>query len=253
MELNKIYNEDCIEGMKKISDKSVDLIITDPPYEHVKGGMKSKKYNVGTWKSDSYMNEKMSDFKKEDIFNFLDVSIAKMKKVNMYIFCSKLQLAHYFDYLNKNKKLKYDLLVWDKSSADDKYSMKSSKFFTQDIEYIVRIYESGVSLNKVWNEERTKADSRYYMKRQKFKQPKGKHGTMKPVESIERFIELSSNENDIILDGFMGSGTTAIACINTNRNYIGFELDEEYYETSIKRINNHVEDKQIDLFEVMDN
>ena len=64
MELNKIYNEDCLEGMKRIPDKSVDLIITDPPYEHVKGGMKSKKYNVGTWKSDSYMNAKMSDFKK---------------------------------------------------------------------------------------------------------------------------------------------------------------------------------------------
>lgn len=239
MELNKIYNDDCLEGMKKIEDNSVDLIITDPPYEHVKGGMKSKKYNVGTWKSDSYMNEKMSDFKKEDIFNFLDVSITKMKKVNMYIFCSKLQLAHYFDYLNKNKKLKYDLLVWDKSSDDGKYSMKSSKFFTQDIEYIIRIYESGVSLNKVWNEERTKSDSRYYMKRQKFKQPKGKHGTMKPVELIERFIELSSNENDIVLDPFMGSGTTAIACLNTNRNYIGFELDEEYYNASLDRIGKH--------------
>ena len=249
MELNKIYNEDCLEGMKRIPDKSVDLIITDPPYEHVKGGMKSKKYNVGTWKSDSYMNAKMSDFKKEDIFNFLDVSIAKMNKVNMYIFCSKLQLAHYFDYLNKNKKLKYDLLVWDKSSDDDKYSMKSSKFFTQDIEYIVRIYESGVSLNKVWNEEKTKSDSRYYMKRQKFKQPKGKHGTMKPVELIERFIELSSNENDIILDGFMGSGTTAAAALNTNRRYIGFELDEEYYNVAIKRLNNHVPNKQTNLFD----
>ena len=242
MELNKIYNEDCLVGMKKLEDKSVDLIITDPPYEHVKGGMKSKKYNVGTWKSDSYMNVKMSDFKKEDIFNFLDVSIAKMKKVNMYIFCSKLQLAHYFDYINKNKKLKYDLLIWDKSSAEGKYSMKSSKFFTQDIEYIIRIYESGVSLNKVWNEDETKSDSRYYMKRQKFQQPKGKHNTMKPTELIQRFIKLSSDEESVTLDPFMGSGTTAIACINTNRNYIGFELDEEYYKASLERIEKHKEE-----------
>ena len=51
----------------------------------------------------------------------------------------------------------------------------------------------------------------------------------------------------------MGSGTTAIACINTNRNYIGFELDQEYYKASIERINNHVKDKQIDLFEMLDN
>ena len=236
MELNKIYNEECIEGMKKIEDNSVDLIVTDPPYEHVKGGMKSKKYNVGTWKAESYMNTKMSDFKKDDIFNFLDVAITKMKKANMYIFCSKLQLAHYFDYINQNKKLKYDLLIWDKSSAEGKYSMKSSKFFTQDIEYIIRIYESGVSLNKVWNEDGTKSDSRYYMKRQKFLQPKGKHNTMKPTELLKRFIELSSDEEGVVLDPFMGSGTTAIAAINTNRNYIGFELDEEYYNASLERI-----------------
>ena len=250
MELNRIYNEDCLEGMKHIPDGSVDLIITDPPYEHVKGGMKSKKYNVGTWKAESYMNTKMSDFKKEDIFNFLNVSIKKMKKVNMYIFCSKLQLAHYFDFINQNKKLKYDLLVWDKSSVDDKYSMKSSKFFTQDIEYIVRIYESGVSLKKVWNKDGTKSDSRYYMKRQKFQQPKGSHGTMKPTELIERFIELSSIENDLVFDPFMGSGTTAIACTNTNRNYIGFELDEIYHEKSLERIKNHA--TQTDMFDVLE-
>ena len=240
MELNKIYNVDCLEGMKKIEDNSVDLIVTDPPYEHVKGGMKSKKYNVGTWEAQSFMNTKMSDFKKEDIFNFLDVAITKMKKANMYIFCSKLQLAHYFDYINQNKKLKYDLLIWDKSSAEGKYSMKSSKFFTQDIEYIVRIYESGVSLNKVWNEDETKSDSRYYMKRQKFPQPKGKHNTMKPTELIERFVELSSDEEGIVLDPFMGSGTTAVACINTSRNYIGFEISEEYCELANDRIQKHI-------------
>ena len=250
MKLNRIYNEDCLEGMKRIPDGSVDLIITDPPYEHVKGGMKSKKYNVGTWKAESYMNTKMSDFKKEDIFIFLNVSIKKMKKVNMYIFCSKLQLAHYFDYINQNKKLKYDLLVWDKSSVDDKYSMKSSKFFTQDIEYIVRIYESGVSLKKVWNKDGTKSDSRYYMKRQKFQQPKGSHGTMKPTELIERFIKLSSIENDLVLDPFMGSGTTAIACMNTKRNFIGFELDKTYYEKSLERIKNHA--PQTDIFNLLE-
>ena len=76
---------------------------------------------------------------------------------------------------------------------------------------------------------------------------------MKEIPLFEYLIKTYTNEGETVLDNCMGSGTTAIACINTNRNYIGFELDEEYYETSIKRINNHVEDKQIDLFEVMDN
>ena len=70
IELNKIYNEDCLEGMKRIPDKSVDLVVTDPPYLHVKGGMKSKKYNTGSWKSDSYMTSSMSDFGKKIYLTF---------------------------------------------------------------------------------------------------------------------------------------------------------------------------------------
>ena len=69
---------------------------------------------------------------------------------------------------------------------------------------------------------------------------------MKPTELIERFIKLSSIENDLILDPFMGSGTTAIACMNTERNFIGFELDETYYEKSLERIKEH--ETQTDIF-----
>ena len=78
------------------------------------------------------------------------------------------------------------------------------------------------------------------------------HQNQKPIELIERCVTKHSNEGDVVFDGFMGSGTTAIACINTNRNYIGFELDEGYYKASIERIDNHVKDKQIDLFEMLD-
>lgn len=231
-----LFNDDYLNVIDKIPNNSIDLIVTDPPYEHVQGGMKSKKYNTGVWKEKSYMNTKMSQFKHDDIFDFLDAVIPKMKKVNMYIFCSKLQLAHYFDYINKNKKLKFDLLIWDKSSRDDKYSMKSSKFYTQDIEYVIRLYESGVSLNKVWNKEHTKSDSKLYMKRQKFQKPKGIHESMKPVELLEQYILLSSNENDVVLDPFMGSGSTGIACRNTNRNFIGIELNEDYFDVAKERI-----------------
>ena len=235
MNLNTIYNEDCLEGMKRIPDKSIDLIITDPPYLHVKGGMKSKKYNVGTWNSSSYMVEQMSDFDRDKIYRFLDVSLSKMKKANMYIFCSKLQLVHYFSYISEHKKLKYDLLVWDKV----KYSMKSTKFYTSDIEYVVRIYEPGVSLRKIIVEDGSKSDIKHYMKRQEEPQPRGEHGTMKPVRLIERFMRVASDEKSIVLDPFMGSGTTAIACLNTNRNFIGFELDKEYFEKANERINEH--------------
>ena len=234
---------DCLELMKDIPEGSVDLVVTDPPYLHVKGGMKSKKYNVGTWKADSNMVTSMSDFGEVEIFNFLDTVIPKMKKVNMYIFCSKLQLVSYFKYISMNKKLKYDLLVWDKV----KYRMKSSKFYTSDIEYVVRIYQPGVSLRKVLVEDGTKSDIKHYMKRQAHPQPRGEHGTMKPVNLIENFIRVASDEDDVVLDPFMGSGTTGVACLNTSRNFIGMELDENYFKIAEGRIMNHGVNKEVDL------
>ena len=235
VEIN-LQQGDCLELMRQIPDGGVDLVITDPPFEYVQGGMKSKRLNRGTWGKRSYTNTTMSSFKHDDIFNFFDLVIPKMKKVNMFIFCSKLQLAHYFDYLNQHKKLKFDLLIWDKSSKTDKYSMKSSMFFSSDIEYVIRIYQSGVHLNKIWNAEHTHADSKLYMKRQKFQQPRGVHETMKPVELLKQYIKLASQENDIVLDPFMGSGSTGIACKELNRNFIGYELDPKYFKIAQQRI-----------------
>lgn len=240
IELNRIYNEDCLEGMKRIPDKSIDLIVTDPPYLHVKGGMKSKKYNTGTWKAESKMVTELSDFGEKAICEFLEIAIAKMKKVNMFVFCSKLQLQYYFSYI-KEHKLKYDLLIWDKV----KYSMKSTKFFTGDIEYIIRIYQDGVSLRKILVDDGSKSDINYYLKRQSYEQPRGRHETEKPIELIKKYIELSSDVGDLVLDPFMGSGTTAIACINTNRNYIGFELDKHYCEIAHERIQKAMQDKAV--------
>ena len=233
----KLINGDCISTLQQMPDKSIDLLLTDPPYLHVKGGMKSKKYNTGTWKAESKMNTKLSDFGEDKIFEFLDLAKTKLKKLNIYVFCSKLQLVYYFKWISQNKNCKYDLLVWDKV----KYSMKSTKFFTSDIEYIIRIYESGVSLNKIMLEDGSKSDIRYYLKRKAFEQPrdKTKHETIKPLEMIEQFVLLSSNKNDIVLDCFMGSGTTAIACLNNNRQFLGFELSKEYADKSIERIENH--------------
>jgi site-specific DNA-methyltransferase (adenine-specific) len=80
------------------------------------------------------------------------------------------------------------------------------------------------NITTVWNFERPKDNYKLG------------HVTPKPVEMIEHIIKVSSNENDIVLDCFMGSGTTAIACINTNRKYIGFELNEDYFKVAEKRI-----------------
>lgn len=232
--MDNIYNEDYKTGFSKLEDKSIDLIVTDPPYLHVKGGMKSKRFNGtnSTWGKESAMVNDLSDFGKKEINEFLDIAIKKMKKVNMFIFCSKLQLQYYFSYIESHK-LKYDLLVWDK----EKHSLKSTKFFTSDIEYVVRIYENGVSLRKVLTENGEKADISYYLKSQQYKQPRVYgHQTEKPQELIEKYIILASDVNDLVVDPFSGSGTTLAASKKLKRNYIGFEINETYYKIIKERL-----------------
>ena len=238
IELDKIYNENCLEGMKQIPDGSVDLIVTDPPYLFVKGGMKSKGLNKGTKAADNYINTDMSDFGEEKITNMLDVIFSKFKDgFNGYFFCSEMQVAYYLSYALKNK-LKYNLLVWDRGVSN----MISYKFFRSHIDYIVRLYGKGVSLNKIISDR----PNEMYSKIKYGERPKNFHVSAKPLNIIQDFINLSSSENDLVLDPFMGSGTTAIACIKEHRHFIGFELSKEYYDKAVQRIK--VEQAQLTLF-----
>ncbi len=239
----KLLCGDSFEILKTIENKSIDLLVTDPPYEHVMGGMKSKFMLNGAWNHKSYMNQKMSQFGYEEIIKFLDLVRPKMKKVNMYIFCSRLQISHYLEWIKKEK-LKYDLLIWNKGLK----ALKSTKFFAQDIEYVVRIYESGVHLRKITSDD-GKVETEYYLKCKKIEQPHGKHETIKPVKLISHYIELSSDEGDTILDPFMGSGTTSIACKRLKRNFIGIEINEDYYKLAKNELENEI--AQMTIFDYM--
>ena len=219
---------DCLELMKDIPDSSIDLIVTDPPYLHIKGGCKSKRLNVGCRDVNSNVVSNMSDFDKKQIYTFLNILKPKMKVFNAYIFCSRLQVPYYLDWALENK-MNFDILIWDKIN----YGLISRTHFAPNIEYIIRINKKG--LNKLENK------TNYYQKIKKYKRPQNKiHEAEKPIELLKEFIKLSSNENDTILDCFMGSGSTGVACVNTNRNFIGIELDENYFNIAKERINNIV-------------
>lgn len=222
---------DCLELMKEIPNESIDLIITDPPYLHIKGGMKSKRLNVGVRESKSEVVSKMSDFNEYEIYKFLNEVKNKMKKINMYIFCSKLQIVYYLNWAIKNK-YQYDLLFWYKNTN----RMISTKFYAPNVEYIIRIYDKGCSLKNRKNEN-GKAISELYQKIFIYDTPKQKiHEAQKPIEILKKMILVSSEENDTILDCFMGSGTTGVACVELNRNFIGIEIDEHYFKIAKERI-----------------
>lgn len=239
IEIDNIYNIDCLEGLKQIADKSIDLVVTDPPYEFVSGGMKNPKWNIGKMKADSYMITKMASFKEPDVRALLDALVPKFKHgYNAYFFCSEMQIVYYLKWAQEHK-LRYNMLIWDRLVD----SIISKKFYRSHIDYIVRIYGDGNSL-------RDNGDippMRFYSKIKQGSQGKTtKHETEKNVSVISELILASSDKGDLILDPFMGSATTAIACRKTDRHYIGFEINEEYYKMACKRIEN--DKMQLSLF-----
>ena len=216
MELNKIYNEDCLEGMKRIPDKSVDLIITDPPYlMDYQSGRRKNKFDKIIGDKDSH--QLISDCVDEYYRVLKDDSA-------IYMFCS----WHHVDFFKKEFEKYFNLkniLVWNKNNHGSG-DLKGS--YAPKYEFVL-FGHRGRALHKT----KRVPDVLNYSK---VSGSVSLHPTQKPIDLLEHFILNNSEENGIILDTFMGSGTTAIACINTNRNFIGFEMDKKYYDIANNRI-----------------
>lgn len=220
--INKIYNMDCIEGMRQMPDKSVDLVVTDPPYLIETSG-------AGIYKQDDkqYVKE-LNEMKDGFSRGVLDELCRIMKKINIYFFCSQKQIIPLIDYFVKEKNCNWNLLTWHKSNP---VPACGNKYLT-DTEFILFFREKGV---KIYGEYKSKFT--YYVTplNQKDKKTYG-HPTIKPLDLVSNFIINSSKEGDIVFDPFMGSGTTAVAAMKCNRNFLGYELNPDYYEICNKRI-----------------
>lgn len=221
IELNIIYQEDYRITLNKIPDKSIDLLCTDPPYkQNIGGGGSIKK------KFDYRLNDlkELSDFEPNE---FLKLIKPKLKKFNAYIWTSKDLIYDYIKFAKDNN-YNFDILIYAKNNP---IPAKNNTYLS-DVEYCIFIREGGVTFNN--NLEFKK------YKKVMFDNANNTglgHPTIKHLWMIKKMIEISSNENDIIYDPFIGSGTTAIACKILNRNYIGSEIKKRYYELSKKRLN----------------
>lgn len=212
-------------------DKSVDLIVTDPPYQMESDG------GGGCFgsKNRAYVNE-ISTMREGITQEYLDEMIRVCKTPNMYLFCSKDQLPQYLNYALEHN-LRWDLLMWHKSNPIPACNNK----YLSDTEYIVYMHKDArirgdyATKKKYWVTEINKKDK-----------DKWKHPTIKPMQIIRTLIINSSDPGDIILDPFIGSGTTAVASIKENRRYIGFEIDKQYFDIATKRI--ETEKQQLTLF-----
>ncbi len=223
MDLNKIYNQDCLEGIKNISKPA--LIIADPPYEFENKGS-------GIYSIDRFAKQmkKIGEIGTNS-FDF-DKYIPKLlnlqeDKINAYFFCNKKLLPKYLD-IAVNRKLIFDVLIFRKLNPIPAFNNSHMNEF----EYIVFLRSPGVYFS---------SKEGYLNYKKDYAENIGHHGlkhpNQKPLELIRRFIRISSKEGGgIVLDPFIGSGTTAVACQQLNRNFIGYEINKEYCDIANKRL-----------------
>ena len=224
--LNKIHLGDSLKLIKQLPDNSIDLIVTDPPYQidNTNAGGNSK-----LSKSFQKMNDEIQELNIIDGFDLklLDELVRVNKKINMYFFCNKAQIPMYLDYFVNNLGCSFDILKWVKTNAVPTFNNK----YLSDTEYCLYFRKGGYC-----NPENYKDASTLFVDPiNTIDKKQYKHPTIKPIELVNRLIKNSSKKSEIILDPFIGSGTTANACIQLDRQFIGYEIDKKYHAIACER------------------
>lgn len=237
--INKIISGDCYKLIKNIPDKSIDCVYIDIPYLYSSGYHKHKnKCNVGI--SDEFVG-KLNGIISGIDYSIYDEIIRVSKIGNIFIWLSKEQLKYTLNYFT-DKGFSFEILVWNKTNPQP----LANNSWLSDTEYCLYFRKKGITFNNDFD-----LKSKYYISSLNQHDRKHfNHPTIKPLGLVERHIKHVTKENDIVLDCFCGSGTTCVACKNTNRRYIGIEINKEYYEIAVKRINNEDANGQISLFTI---
>lgn len=243
--LNKIFNEDALEGIDMIPNNSIDLVLADPPYSL------GKDYGNN---SDKLKPKQYLEWSKK----WIDEVIPKIKNTgSFYIFLTWQHSPEIFSYI-KTELTMINEIIWDRRVPSMGGSTRKFSSVHDNIGFFVKSKDYYFDLDAVripYDEETKKARTRSIFVGKKWLEvgynPKDlwsvtrihaegpereKYPTQKPLEIIERMIKVSSPEQGVVLDPFMGSGTTAVACIKLKRNYIGFEINLDYCRMIEERI-----------------
>ena len=249
MELNKIYNMDCLEGMKLLEDNSIDLTVTSPPYDDL------RKYNGYSWDFEGIAKELYRVTKQGGVV----VWVVNDKTVKGSETGSSFKQALYFKEVGFNL---HDTMIWVKDGGG---AVGSNLCYTQNFEYMFVLSKgkpNSINLirdkvNQSYGQDKSgvgrrrtdgvhkiekRKPSKEFSKRNNWwyipPQKGNGHPAVFPEQLAHDHIISWSNEGDVVMDIFMGSGTTAKMCKLTNRNYIGFEISEEYCQIAKERLAN---------------
>jgi site-specific DNA-methyltransferase (adenine-specific) len=204
--INKIHCCDCLEFMKQIPDKSIDMVLTDPPY------------GIGEARGKNKSRGKLATAKDYGVSNW-DDEIPSEEYFKEIIRISKNQVIFGGNYFIEHLSNSPCWIVWDKDNGNSDFA---------DCELAWTSFKTAVRKFKwkwqgMLQEDMKNKDVRV-------------HPTQKPIELMRWILENYSKEGDIVLDPFLGSGTTARACKDLNRDYIGIEISPEYCEIARKRL-----------------
>lgn len=238
MELNKIYQGDCRMLLKQVADESIDLICSDVAYSvQVRG---SNGTMGGYWTDKLPKRGKIFKNNDIDISEYIDDLYRVLRdKSHCYLMCNDFNLMHFLEVIGKSDFHFTKCLIWDKCSKI------CGRYYMAQKEYIIMLRKGG---DRQINECGTSDILSVPIPSNKRKDKDGLiNQTEKPVKLMEILIRNSTNIGDVVLDPFMGSGTTARACVNLDRQYIGFEIDKRQVDYANNELSGM--SRQLSLFE----
>lgn len=236
--MNKLFLSNCLDIFPKIKKNSINLVFADPPYFLSNGGVSYKSgkivsVNKGDW--DKYTS-------KEDVYKFTRKWIFQCKRVlkeNGSIFICGTH-HNIFDVGIVLKELGFkviNLITWQKKDPPPLIYKNKFRFSTEHIIWAKPNKKHQFNYNKMYNINNKEMTDVWKMDAVRMIEKKyGKHPTQKPEELLRRIIEAASKQGDVVLDPFMGSGTTCVVAKKMKRVYIGIEKYKEYYNISKARI-----------------
>lgn len=246
-----LLNGDCIKMFKEIADESVDLIITDPPY-NLGNFMKARQTNLKKMRSNFFGDAGWDNDSYEDWMNHMDNFIKESKRVlkkngAMIIFMSIIKVESIINIAQNNGLYYKTTGIWHKTNPMPRnmnlHFINSNEcwiYFTNKTK-TGTFNNNGKAIHDFFESSVTPSSEKKY----------GKHPTQKPESLIESFVKILSNRNDTVLDCFMGSGTTGVVSKRLGRNFVGIELNEEYFNIAKQRINDvDNENYRIDIEEL---
>lgn len=241
MENIKLYHGDCLEVMKDIPDKNVDVILCDLPYQTTECKWDKFIDNKSMWEHYNRILKESGNiilFASQPFTTKLIESNPKMFRYE--IIWIKTRPTGFANANYRPMKKHENILIFTKAST----STAGNNHATYNPQGLIECERKVKRTSRGYQGERQNSKDEYVSKFTNYptsivefpSEGKTVHPTQKPVDLLEYLIKTYSNEGEVVLDNCMGSGSTGVACVNTNRKFIGIELDEKYFEIAKNRI-----------------